>query len=75
MIPSAESLIVSRETFERLGLFVDLLLKWNPRINLVAKSTIANLWERHVRDSLQVLSVADGEISHWADLGSGGGPP
>ncbi|WP_137700952.1 16S rRNA (guanine(527)-N(7))-methyltransferase RsmG [Marimonas lutisalis] len=75
MSPTAESLDVSRETFERLAAFAALLEKWNPRINLVARSTISTLWERHVRDSLQVFQLLDYPADHWADLGSGGGFP
>ncbi|UYV37316.1 16S rRNA (guanine(527)-N(7))-methyltransferase RsmG [Rhodobacteraceae bacterium D3-12] len=74
-MPSAASLDVSRETFERLELYAALLAKWNPRINLVAKSTIPDLWTRHIVDSLQVFRVFDGTATHWADLGSGGGFP
>lgn len=75
MSVSAESLDVSRETFERLEIYAALLEKWNPRINLVAKSTLSDLWERHIRDSLQVFRLLDRPAPHWADLGSGGGFP
>jgi len=75
MSPSAEALNVSRETFEKLDLFADLLQKWNPHINLVAKSTIGSLWDRHIRDSLQVSRIVEKEVAHWVDLGSGGGFP
>lgn len=75
MIPSAETLNVSRETAEKLAHFADLLRKWNPRINLVARSTIDDLWTRHIVDSLQVLEQAPKDVPHWVDLGSGGGFP
>ncbi len=75
MKPDVTSLNVSRETYERLEIFADLLMKWNPRINLVAKSTIGSLWERHIRDSLQLLQLLDAPVPIWADLGSGGGFP
>lgn len=66
---------VSRETFERLEIYVSLLRKWTPRINLVAKSTLPEVWERHIADSLQLLEVMMGQSGHYADLGSGGGLP
>ncbi|MDQ2090305.1 16S rRNA (guanine(527)-N(7))-methyltransferase RsmG [Marimonas arenosa] len=66
---------VSRETFERLETYAALLEKWNRRINLVARSTLADLWERHIRDSLQVFRLLDHPARRWADLGSGGGFP
>ncbi len=66
---------VSRETIERLEIYAELLRRWNPAINLVAKSTVGRLWERHFRDSAQLLHLVDHPITHWADLGSGGGFP
>ncbi len=66
---------VSRETTERLQAYVALLEKWNPRINLVSKSTLADAWGRHIRDSLQIVSLAPPNWKKWADLGSGGGFP
>lgn len=68
------SLDVSRETFERLQTYVDLLKKWNPKINLVSKISLADVWTRHIQDSLQVAkqSVTG---KRWLDIGSGGGLP
>ena len=66
---------VSRETSERLNTYAALLKKWNPRINLVARSTIDSLWSRHFVDSAQVYSLAPSYVTHWVDLGSGGGFP
>ncbi|MBO9473701.1 16S rRNA (guanine(527)-N(7))-methyltransferase RsmG [Shimia sp. R10_1] len=66
---------VSRETFERLEILAELLVKWNPRINLVSKSTLDALWERHILDSVQVLRCAPSRANHWVDIGSGGGFP
>jgi 16S rRNA (guanine527-N7)-methyltransferase len=65
---------VSRETEQRLDSFVELLLLWQQKQNLVAASTIPHLWTRHVADSLQLLPLAPG-AKVWADLGSGGGFP
>ncbi len=66
---------VSRETLARLEAYAALLEKWNPRINLVAPSTIPDLWDRHIRDSLQVFDLAPESPRLWVDLGSGGGLP
>src|SRR6478736_930523 len=65
---------VSRETEARLDRYLALLLEWQAKTNLVAPSTIPNLWTRHISDSLQLLSLAPG-AKVWADLGSGGGFP
>jgi 16S rRNA (guanine527-N7)-methyltransferase len=65
---------VSRETSERLDAFVDLLLTWQRTTNLIAPSTIADVWTRHIADSLQLLRWAP-TAQRWVDLGSGGGLP
>jgi 16S rRNA (guanine527-N7)-methyltransferase len=58
---------VSRETWERLEQFVELLLRWQ-------RSTIPRVWTRHVADSLQLVPIVP-KGSRWIDLGSGGGFP
>lgn len=63
---------VSRETLEKLGAFADLLRKWTQKINLIARSTVDDLEERHIWDSAQVY---DPTVQTWADFGSGGGLP
>ena len=65
---------VSRETAARLDRFVELLLRWQTKTNLVAPSTLDTLWTRHIADSLQLLALApDARI--WVDLGAGAGFP
>ncbi|MEQ3625689.1 MAG: 16S rRNA (guanine(527)-N(7))-methyltransferase RsmG [Celeribacter sp.] len=65
---------VSRETIERLELYAGLLEKWNKSINLIAPSTISDLWARHIVDSAQVFALGRREGS-WIDIGTGGGFP
>jgi len=65
---------VSRETEQRLAQFVDLLLLWQQRQNLIGPSTIPTIWTRHVADSLQLLEHAPDALV-WADFGSGAGFP
>jgi len=65
---------VSRETFERLEAYVALIEKWNPKINLVSKSSLPEIWDRHIWDSAQIFDTSV-EGSVWADFGSGGGLP
>ncbi len=65
---------VSRETQRRLDLFVDLLLVWQQKTNLIASSTIPTIWTRHIADSLQLLDLAP-DARVWVDFGSGGGFP
>ena len=65
---------VSRETEARLDRFVELLMEWQAKTNLVAPSTMPHIWTRHVADSLQLLALAP-SAKIWVDLGSGGGFP
>jgi 16S rRNA (guanine527-N7)-methyltransferase len=65
---------VSRETESRLDAYVDLLVLWQAKTNLIASSTLPNLWTRHISDSLQLLTLAS-DAKIWVDLGSGGGFP
>jgi 16S rRNA (guanine527-N7)-methyltransferase len=65
---------VSRETEARLDRYLDLLREWQSKTNLVAPSTLPQLWTRHIADSLQLLSLAPA-AKIWIDLGSGGGFP
>ena len=69
-----DSLNVSRETFERLCTYVDLVERWNPKINLVSPNSLRVIWTRHVKDSVQVFQCSE-PTAHWVDLGSGGGFP
>lgn len=65
---------VSRETEARLDAYLDLLLQWQAKTNLVAPSTLPQLWTRHIADSLQLLAIAP-DARRWLDFGSGGGFP
>src|SRR5262252_8425032 len=65
---------VSRETEARLDRYIARLRQWQAKTNLVAPSTLPNLWTRHIADSLQLLPLAP-SAKRWADLGSGGGFP
>ena len=65
---------VSRETYEKLQVYHGLLLKWQRVKNLISRNSTDDIWERHFRDSAQLLEEgSDGDV--WADLGSGGGFP
>lgn len=65
---------VSRETEERLALLVAELGRWQAAKNLVSSATLAEVWTRHIADSLQIFGLAEGR-ERWLDLGSGGGFP
>ncbi|MSO64706.1 MAG: 16S rRNA (guanine(527)-N(7))-methyltransferase RsmG [Alphaproteobacteria bacterium] len=65
---------VSRETLDQLRAHVDLLRKWQTRINLIGDRTALDVWNRHVMDSAQLFPfIRVG--SSIADVGSGAGFP
>jgi len=68
-------LIVSRETMTDLDRLATMTKTWTRKINLVAPSTVGVVWDRHIRDSAQLLVHAPVDWRHWVDLGSGGGFP
>jgi len=65
---------VSRETAEKLDGYAALLLEENARQNLISKSSVSDLWSRHIVDSLQLLDHAPAN-ARWLDIGSGPGLP
>ena len=70
----AGRLPVSRETLDRLTLYADLLRRWGRVQDLVAPSTLDDIWHRHIADSAQLLPLAP-TANIWADLGTGAGFP
>lgn len=68
---------VSRETLAKVDSFVALLKDESRNQNLIAQSTMDVVWERHIRDSAQLLTLADPALraGSWLDLGSGPGLP
>jgi 16S rRNA (guanine527-N7)-methyltransferase len=65
---------VSRETVERLQVYVDLLARWRNVVNLVSNASFESVWTRHIADSAQLLPLAR-EARVWVDMGSGAGFP
>ena len=66
---------VSRETIASLIEYEDLLIKGNKSLNLIGKSTINIIWQRHFLDSIQVIDFIDKNQKTLVDLGSGAGFP
>jgi 16S rRNA (guanine527-N7)-methyltransferase len=66
---------LSDDVLEALESFAALLLRWNRRINLISAQDEANLWDRHIADSLQLARLIRPIPSHAIDLGSGAGFP
>lgn len=66
---------VSRETEDKLKVFLGLLKKWTPKINLIAPSSVGDAWSRHFVDSAQTFRHRSSDAGMWVDFGSGGGFP
>ena len=63
------------ESAARLSTYVDLLAKWNAKINLVGPNTLDDSWRRHILDSGQLLRYLPETPGVLIDLGSGAGLP
>lgn len=60
----------------RLKTYAALLAKWQKAINLVGRSTMPDLWRRHMQDSAQLMRLLpSGTGRRLIDLGSGAGFP
>ena len=66
---------VTRETLSLVSTYVDFLRDWNQRVNLVAESTLADVWRRHIWDSAQLAPLIPPGTKTIVDLGSGAGFP
>ena len=66
---------VSRETLKSFYEYESLLSKWNSKINLISKSTLKDIWNRHFLDSGQIIKHVNVPGKRWVDVGSGAGFP
>ena len=66
---------VSRETGDRLEALVSTLERWQKAINLIGRTTLGDVWRRHVLDSAQLKLLISVEAKTLVDLGSGAGFP
>ena len=66
----------SPETIKKLQAFHDELLNYNKNYNLIANSTIDDIWSRHILDSAQIIKYIDfNDNESLSDIGSGAGFP
>ncbi|MEM9469606.1 MAG: 16S rRNA (guanine(527)-N(7))-methyltransferase RsmG [Pseudomonadota bacterium] len=74
-MPPKFDISVSRETEEKLEIYLALLKKWQPKINLISPQTLNEAWQRHFIDSMQLESLVSNDIKTIYDLGCGAGFP
>lgn len=63
---------------EKLDKYAKLLAKWNKTYNLVGKSTLEEIYSRHILDSLQLIQyIKKDALKHNSilDFGAGAGMP
>ena len=73
---------VSRETLKYLTQYELKIVSFNEKFNIVGKSTIPNIWQRHFADSAKIFSLITKIAKKYkneeltiCDVGSGGGFP
>ena len=66
---------VSRETTRDLEKYESIIIERNKSLNLISKSTINQIWHRHILDSFQVIDFIDKNDKSIIDIGSGAGFP
>jgi len=74
----AKSFVADRcndRVIAKLEKYCDALIKENEKQNLVARSSLNLIWQRHITDSVQLLDHTDSNAAPWLDLGSGAGFP
>ena len=64
------------EKIDKIRKYIDLLLIFNKKYNLISKSTEKAVWKRHILDSAQIIKYIDFKKDHiLSDFGSGAGLP
>ena len=71
-----ENLGFSAEKVDKISKYIDLLLIFNKKYNLISKSSEKEVWNRHILDSAQIVKYIDFKKYHiLSDFGSGAGLP
>lgn len=72
----SEDLVIDADAWGKLALLVARLKEENTKQNLVSRSSLEHVWQRHICDSAQLLRYAPrGTVETWLDLGTGAGFP
>ena len=66
---------LSRNHVEKIDFFIQKICNHNRHTNLVGKSTLENIWDRHILDCLQLSKHIVNKKSKILDLGTGAGLP
>ena len=66
---------LNKMQIEKIEFFITSIINHNQHTNLVGKSTIENIWDRHVLDCLQLTKYISNKKLKILDLGTGAGLP
>ena len=66
----------NQDALYKIETFCKELIDYNKKFNLIAKSTVKSIWDRHVLDSAQLVKFIEFDDGNsLADLGTGAGFP
>lgn len=71
-----KKLYFDQDAIYKLDIFCKELIEYNKQFNLISKSTISSIWDRHVLDSAQLVKfIRFSDGLSLSDLGTGAGFP
>ena len=72
----SKNLNFNHDKLQKIQLFVNEVLSYNKRYNLISKNSEKDIWHRHVLDSAQLIKYIDSKkFNSLSDLGTGAGFP
>ncbi len=66
---------LSVKQVEKIEFFTNSIIKHNEHTNLIGKSTITSMWDRHILDCLQLTKFINNKKFKILDMGTGAGLP
>ena len=66
---------INSQKSKKLELYVQLLLEWNKKINLISRQDEQNVWIHHILHSLAIAKATNLNGAKIIDVGTGGGLP
>ena len=67
--------VLNKTQVDKIDYYLSSIIEHNKHTNLVGKSTIENIWDRHVLDCLQLTKYIINKKLKILDLGTGAGLP
>ena len=67
--------VLNKTQVDKIDFYLSSIIEHNKHTNLVGKSTIENIWDRHVLDCMQLTKYIINKKLKILDLGTGAGLP